>query len=126
MTTYRGFSTANRYKKFRVTDFELIKQDLINHFNIRRGEKLMNPNFGTIIWNTLFEPLTQETRDIITDDVKRIVNYDPRLTVDDIIISEKDYGIQIEVELRYATTNESSNLKLNFDRASKTLSRGTI
>ena len=50
--TYKGFSTNNRSKKFRVTDFELVKQDLINHFNIRKGEKLMNPNFGTIIWNT--------------------------------------------------------------------------
>ncbi len=126
MTTYRGFSTIDRYKKFRVTDFDLIKQDLINHFNIRKGEKLMNPNFGTIIWNTLFEPLTQETREVIADDVKRIVGYDPRLSVDNITITEKDYGIQIEVDLRYVTTNESGALKLNFDKASQTISRGTI
>jgi phage baseplate assembly protein W len=126
MSTYRGFSTIDRYKKFRVTDFDLIKQDLINHFNIRKGEKLMNPNFGTIIWNTLFEPLTQETREVIADDVKRIVGYDPRLSVDDITITEKDYGIQIEVDLRYVTTNESSALKINFDKSSQTISRGTI
>lgn len=126
MTTYRGFSTIDRYKKFRVTDFDLIKQDLINHFNIRKGEKLMNPNFGTIIWNTLFEPLTQETREVIADDVKRIVGYDPRLSVDNITITEKDYGIQIEVDLRYVTTNESGALKLNFDKDSQTISRGTI
>jgi phage baseplate assembly protein W len=126
MTTYRGFSTIDRYKKFRVTDFDLIKQDLINHFNIRRGEKLMNPNFGTIIWNTLFEPLTQETREVIADDVKRIVGYDPRLSVDNITITEKDYGIQIEVDLRYVTTNESGALKLNFDKSSQTIARGTI
>jgi phage baseplate assembly protein W len=126
MTTYRGFSTIDRYKKFRVTDFDLIKQDLINHFNIRKGEKLMNPNFGTIIWNTLFEPLTQETREVIADDVKRIVGYDPRLSVDNITITEKDYGIQIEVDLRYVTTNESGALKLNFDKSSQTIARGTI
>jgi phage baseplate assembly protein W len=126
MTTYRGFSTQDRYKKFRVTDFDLIKQDLINHFNIRKGEKLMNPNFGTIIWNTLFEPLTQETREIISDDVKRIVSYDPRLGVDNITITEKDYGIQIEVDLRYATTNEAGTLKLQFDKSSQTVARGII
>jgi len=126
MTTYRGFSTTDRYKKFRVTDFDLIKQDLINHFNIRKGEKLMNPNFGTIIWNTLFEPLTQETREIIADDVKRIVSYDPRLSVDNITINEKDYGIQIEVDLRYVTSNEAGTLKLNFDKASQTIASGTL
>lgn len=126
MTMYKGFSTYNRSKKFRVTDFELVKQDLINHFNIRKGEKLMNPNFGTIIWNTLFEPLTQETRDIIVDDVKKIAGYDPRLSIDNVTITEKDYGIQIEVDLSYSTTNQSSTIKLNFDKNSQTIVRGTI
>ena len=36
MTTYSGFSTCNRTRKFKVTDFALIKQDLINHFYIRK------------------------------------------------------------------------------------------
>ena len=42
-------STINQVKKFRLTDAELIKRDLLNHFAIRKGEKLENPNFGTII-----------------------------------------------------------------------------
>jgi phage baseplate assembly protein W len=57
MTTYRGLSTLGQNKKFRLTDIELVKRDLLNHFQIRKGEKLMNPNFGSIIWNMLFEPL---------------------------------------------------------------------
>lgn len=126
MTTYKGFSTIDRTKKFRVTDFDLIKQDLMNHFNIRKGEKLMNPNFGTIIWNTLFEPLTQETRDIITDDVQRIVKYDPRLSVDNVTITEQDFGIQIEVDLLYSTTNQVNRLILNFDKTNSTLTQGTV
>lgn len=124
--TYKGFSTNNRSKKFRVTDFELVKQDLINHFNIRKGEKLMNPNFGTIIWNTLFEPLTQETRDIIVDDIKKIAAYDPRLSIDNVTITEKDFGIQVELDLSYSSTNQSSTMQLNFDKNSQTISRGTI
>jgi len=59
---YRGFSTLNRRNNFRVSDYDLVRQDLFNHFNIRKGEKLMNPNFGTIIWNMLFDPLTSETK----------------------------------------------------------------
>ena len=43
MATYTGFSTYNRLRKFRLTDFDLVRQDLFNHFSIRRGEKLMNP-----------------------------------------------------------------------------------
>jgi phage baseplate assembly protein W len=54
---YRGFSTIGQTKKYRLTDLELIKRDLLNHFAIRKGEKLMDPNFGSIIWNMIFEPL---------------------------------------------------------------------
>jgi phage baseplate assembly protein W len=70
---YRGFSTVNQVKKFRLTDFELVKQDLINHFSIRKGEKLMNPNFGSIIWNMLYEPLTADVKSVLVEDVKKIV-----------------------------------------------------
>ena len=64
MSTYRGFSTLVNAKKYRLTDFELVKQDLINHFNIRKGEKLMKPDFGTVIWDMLFEPVEFEYNDL--------------------------------------------------------------
>ena len=64
---YKGFSTIDQTKKFRLTDFELVKQDLLNHFSIRKGEKLMNPNFGSIIWNMLFEPLTADVKSTIVE-----------------------------------------------------------
>ena len=41
---YRGFSTINpENASFQLFDIGLIKQDLINHFNIRQGEKLSDP-----------------------------------------------------------------------------------
>ena len=51
---YRGFSSVENAKEgFSLYDFELIKQDLINHFHIRQGEKISDPNFGTIIRLTI-------------------------------------------------------------------------
>jgi phage baseplate assembly protein W len=119
---YRGFSTVGRDKKFRLTDFELVKQDLINHFNIRKGEKLMNPDFGTIIWNVLYEPLTEDLKSVIITDIKSIASYDPRVSIDNVIITEYDRGIQIELDLRYLQTNQSNLLNLQFDNQSNTLS----
>ena len=124
MALYKGFSTYNRNKKFKVSDFELVKQDLFNHFNIRKGEKLMNPNFGTIIWGLLFDPLTPEVEKIITDDIKRIVGYDPRITVDSIGISEFGYGLQIDITLTYLPENKTATITLNFNKDAKTISRG--
>ena len=123
---YRGFSTINRAKKFRVTDIDLIKQDLINHFNVRKGERVMNPNFGTVIWSMLFEPLDEQTRQIIIDDVTRIVGYDPRITLTNITILEQEHGIQIELDLIYTQTNQATQLSLQFDQNSTTITTGSV
>jgi hypothetical protein len=57
---YRGISTVANPKGFNLYDIQLIKQDIINHFHIRQGEKLSDPKFGTIIWDILFEPFTDD------------------------------------------------------------------
>lgn len=124
MTTYIGFSTYNRAKKFKLTDFELVRQDLFNHFNIRRGEKLMNPNFGTIIWDMLYEPYTDATRTAITEDIKSIVSYDPRIRTEDIVLTNFTNGILIEVSLRYLPTNEVAAMTLKFDNERRQLLAG--
>ena len=122
MITYKGLSTYNRNKKFRLTDFELAKQDLFNHFNIRKGEKLMNPNFGTIIWDILFEPFTEDVRQAIITDVNTIVKYDPRMIVSSVLIDEYEYGIQINLELTYIPDNQTDLMKIRFDQNIKTAS----
>lgn len=118
---YKGFSTVGRNKKFRLTDFELIKQDLINHFQIRKGEKLMNPNFGTIIWNILYDPFTPELKSAIIADIKSIAAYDPRVSIDNVIVTEYETGIQIELELRYLQTNQTNLMNLRFNNQNRTL-----
>ena len=118
---YRGFSTVGRTRNFRLTDFELVKQDLINHFYIRKGEKLMNPDFGTIIWNVVHEPLTEDLKSVIVTDIKAIASYDPRISIDNVVITEYDQGIQVELQLRYVQTNQTNLLNLQFDNQSNTL-----
>jgi phage baseplate assembly protein W len=118
---YRGFSTVGRTRKFRLTDFELVKQDLINHFYIRKGEKLMNPDFGTIIWNVVHEPLTEDLKSVIVTDIKAIASYDPRLSIDNVVVTEYDQGIQVELQLRYVQTNQTNLLNLQFDNQNNTL-----
>ena len=120
-TMYKGFSTIGQNKKFRLTDFELVKRDILNHFYIRKGEKLMNPKFGTIIWNVLFEPFTEDLKSVIQADIKSIASYDPRVSFDNIVVTEFDQGIQVLLELRYLQTNQSSLMNLQFNNNSRTL-----
>jgi phage baseplate assembly protein W len=114
---YRGISTVDpEATSWSLYDIALIKQDIINHFHIRQGEKLSNPEFGTIIWDVLHEPLTDSLRDIIVQNVSRIINYDPRVSEENIIVDSYENGIQITAVLQYLTYNISETMKLNFDR----------
>lgn len=120
---YRGLSTvSNPSKSFALYDIALIKQDIINHFHIRQGEKLENPEFGTIIWDLLFDPLTEELKEAIAKNVTDIVNYDPRVKVDQLIVSQYETGIQIECELTYLPYNISEALRFRFDQDNNILS----
>lgn len=119
MALYKGFSTYNRSKKFRITDFELVKQDLINHFNIRKGEKLMNPDFGTIIWDSIFEPLNEDLKNLIMQDVKRILATDPRVAAQNVIVTQYDHGLQIEIDLLYISSNQRDILSVSFDQRNR-------
>jgi phage baseplate assembly protein W len=118
---YNGFSTLINTKKFSITDYALARQDLINYFNIRKGEKLMQPNFGTIIWNMLFEPLNETTQQTITGDIRRIVGYDPRLRTDNVTVIQATNGLEIQISLTYIPANQADTLLLNFNNQSNTL-----
>jgi hypothetical protein len=116
---YKGFSSVNpNSRDVRIYDFELIKQDLINQFSVRKNERLMYPNFGTVIWDSIFEPFTEDLKTTIAEDVTRIVNNDPRINAKTIDITEKDFGIILELTLEYAGTNQTDVMTLNFDKNS--------
>jgi phage baseplate assembly protein W len=115
--TYKGFNSSETKKGYKSYDMDLVKQDIINHFYIRKGEKLMNPDFGTVIWDLLFEQFTEEVKKLITDNVEEIINYDPRVTVNSVLIDSTDMGIRIEANVTYLPFNINENMVFNFDRA---------
>ena len=116
---YVGYSTVDpSATNTKLYDFDLIKQDLLNQFNTRKGERVMNPEFGTIIWNLIFEPFTVDVKQAISDDVNRICSADPRIVPIQINLTEQDYGMMLEVTLKYVGTDQTGTMKLSFDAES--------
>lgn len=114
---YKGFSSidpANTGSK--LYDLELIKQDILNQFSTRRGERVMNPTFGSIIWDVLMEPLTPQITDALNKDIVAICNSDPRVTPTQINLREYATGYVIEITLKLKGTDQSSNLIMTFDQ----------
>jgi len=114
--TYKGFNSENKQNGFKLYDIDLVKQDIINHFYIRKGEKLENPQFGTIIWDMIFEQFTEETKTMIAKDVETVINYDPRIAVQAVSVDSTEQGMRIEAEVVYIPFNITERMTFNFDR----------
>lgn len=120
---YKGFSSISADSKgYMLYDLQLIKQDLLNHFHIRKGERLMNPNFGTLIWDLLFEPMTESLKELIVTNVNEIINYDPRLVAENVIVTTYESGIQLECILTFLPYNIQESMQLRFDQSNGLLS----
>jgi hypothetical protein len=114
---YKGFSTVNDSSMTsKIYDFELIQQDIMNMFQTKKGERVMNPEFGTVIWSLIYEPFTDDVKQLISDDVTRILNYDPRVTPTEIQITEAEYGMIIAATLYYKKQDVSKQMSLAFDK----------
>jgi len=116
--TFKGFSSRAERQNFKVYDFECAKQDLMNRLSIRKGERVENPEFGTIIYDAIFEPLTESLKQLIADDITHQLNADPRLSADEIRISEFEHGIAIEASLTYVPYNITEKLTFKFNQDS--------
>ena len=114
---YKGFSTVNPDNRgSNLYDFNLIKQNILNHLNTRKGQRVMNPKFGTIIWDILMEPLTLQIRNALTKDIEEICTFDPRVYPTQIQINEYEQGYVIDIILVMKNTNQSETIKLTFDQ----------
>ena len=114
-TIFRGFNTIDKPKApFSLSDEELIKRDLLNHFYTKRGERFMRPNFGSIIHDILLNPMDQMTETDIREDIERIIASDSRVRLDDIRVLVEDHTIRCEVDISFNVLRSSDTLYLEF------------
>jgi phage baseplate assembly protein W len=114
-TIFKGFSTVDKIRApYSLTDVDLVKRDLLNEFNTRLGERVMRPNFGSIIWDLLMNPEDNFTEQEIRDDIERIVGKDTRVELINISVFRSDHAIRAEVELQFVILKTSDTLYLEF------------
>lgn len=77
---YRGFSSIEPDGlNTKIFNVELVRQDLLNEFNTRLGERVGRPQYGSIIHDLLFDLSDPRTEALVQADMERIINSDPRV-----------------------------------------------
>lgn len=119
MSTFVGYNTINQYKKFTAVDFSLIKIDLLNAFNIQQGQLPGRPEYGTIIWQYLFQNQTNDTQEAIRDEIQRVVAGDPRISIQSIDMFPQENGILIQLQLVTVPSTDAERLSIFFNQESR-------
>jgi hypothetical protein len=85
-----------------VKDNAAISQSIVNLLLTNKGERLFQPELGSGIYGTLFEPLDYGTAGLIRAEiVDTIGRYEPRIIVDNVIVAPDFDGNGYTVELSY-------------------------
>jgi phage baseplate assembly protein W len=119
MSTFIGFNTINQNKYFTLIDFELIKRDLLNAFNIRQGELVGLPWYGTSLWNAVFENQTQDTLQSVYDEIQRVAGQDPRIYINDLQVFPQQNGLLIQLLITVVPTTTAQQLSIFFDQTQR-------
>jgi hypothetical protein len=121
MAIYKGYTSVGRdYVDTAATDEVLIRMDLMNHFNTRMGERVMNPDFGCLVWQYLFDPFTDEAKFAIIENIQDIIQQDPRVVLDKIDVTEYEHGLQVILDLVYDGNDQLAQMAVSFDQRTQT------
>lgn len=125
MATFIGFNTIDQFKKFTLTDNELVKRDFVNALNIRQGEMPGVPDYGTTIWANIFTSQTPETQQSMLSELQRVAAQDPRIFLQDVEFYPYENGIRVELLIQIVPGTDVERLAILFDQQSQR-ARSTI
>jgi len=98
---------------------DAIKANLVNYFLTNKGERYLNPNFGSDIRKLLFENIDQnaleDIKEIIIGDIK---NYFPRVlpTTFEITSDPDNYIVRFYMKYSIVDTNINDELLINIEQ----------
>lgn len=95
---------------------DAIKNNLINFFSTKKGERVFNPFFGSTVQNILFEnidPVSIETiRQIIKDELGR---YFPFVSLKELTVNFEDTSNSLFIGITYVATNFGIEDQINLE-----------
>ena len=117
MATSLSFKDLNiTFKKHPVTndvvvskDSSAIKQAIVNLLLTNKGERLMNPEYGSDIRRYLFEPLDYGTSALVKQNiVTTIGRFEPRISVQEIVSRPDFENNGFEITMTYSIVGTSN------------------
>lgn len=114
--TYVDLNITDLYGKNNV-DKNAIKGSIHNLLTFKRGDRVLNPDFGNPLYDVLFETINSNTISSIKDMVKNMFIHEPRVTPTniDVKVSERDNVIIVYTEYVINSTQETDSVSVSIN-----------
>lgn len=90
-----------------------INQSIDCVLQTNRGERSMQPNFGSNLQSFLFRPMDSSLKSDLVDSVKQILlDYEPRIAVESVgvnLVNDDNSRAEVNIVYRIKTTNSRHN-----------------
>ena len=93
-----------------------LKYNLVNFLLTNKGERILNPNFGTDIRKQLFEQIDEATFEILKTEIEDAIRlYFPPITIEklEIVPSYDQHIITINLFYKINISNEKDTITIN-------------
>lgn len=115
-----GFNTVGQPSPpYSLTNIELVKRDINNHFATPKGSRVMLPDFGTSIYEYLFDPFDEYTKNIIMEDAVNVISSEPRVKLVNIDVYQDEHALNIVLVLLFQPESITDNMFVTFSLKNK-------
>jgi len=102
------------------TTIEHTKANIINVLSTKKGERIARPEFGTRLEELLFEPMSEQLRIDIREEIERAIErFIPYVTITDLVVRRDEERQVATVELTFTTAflpgDKEENIQLFFE-----------
>jgi phage baseplate assembly protein W len=110
-----GFNTVGQPNPpYNLNNIALVKRDIENHFATPMGSRVMLPNFGTRIYEMLFDPFDEYTKNAIIADAINVIQSEPRVELVSIDTFQEDQALNVVMILLFKPESITDNLFVRF------------
>lgn len=115
-----GFNTVGQPNPpYSLTNIELIKRDIENTFATPKGSRVMLPDYGTLIYDYLFDPFDEMTKNAIVEDAVNVISGEPRVQLVAIDVFQEDQALNVVMTLLFLPESVTDNLFVTFSLKDK-------
>jgi phage baseplate assembly protein W len=96
-------------------DDEALTGSVINIIRTRRGERVFNPDFGSTIYSSLFEPMSSSTRIMLEAQIENALEqHEPRITLQYVNITVNEAMNRYDVTIAYVPVSGGNMVEIEF------------